>query len=256
MTRIDYREERSQCPTSIAAGPAICSSSQGMTYRSRNRQFRCRPRRYSNSRPAEPGLVEDALDGIVALVARFFRWVFGIRRPTTPTAARSRSGTESRAQRFARVDATVKRWEAARVADAQPLPYQRATFLLSKGERALWHPLYFACKGRYRIFAKVRLADVVSCPADHRDERRWFRKIGRYHVDFVICAAKTTAPLLVVELDDRSHRSSPRRRERDEFKDAALRAAGMPVYRITAQQAYDPSEIADTIERLIGGKSQ
>ena len=38
------------------------------------------------------------------------------------------------------------------------------------------------------------------------DERYWFRRISRYHVDFVICEPRTTEPLLVVELDDRRHR--------------------------------------------------
>jgi hypothetical protein len=224
-----------------------------MGYRSYNRQFRRRPRRYSKSKPAQRGPVDDGLDGIIALVARFIRWVFGMRPPPTASATRTPRGTETRAQRFARVDATVKGWQAARAADAKPMPYRRAPFLLSKGERALWHPLYHACKGRYRIFGKVRLADVVCCPDDHPDERRWFRKIGRYHVDFVICEPETTAPLLVVELDGRRHHASPRVRERDAFKDAVLRAAGVPVYRIIAQKAYDPKEIADTIERLIGG---
>jgi hypothetical protein len=131
-----------------------------------------------------------------------------------------------------------------------PLPYCRCDRILSRGEHALWNPLYRAVKGRYRIFCKVRLYDVVRCPAHRADERRWFKKAGRYHVDFVICDPKTTAPLLVVELDDQSHRRSVRK-ERDAFKDQILAAAGMPVYRIVARQAYDPLELAGKIDRLI-----
>jgi hypothetical protein len=130
------------------------------------------------------------------------------------------------------------------------LPYEPVNRLLSKGERAFWYPLYRAVRGKYRIFCKVRLADVVRTGAHRKDERRWFRKISSYHVDFVICQPRTTAPLLVIELDDRSHRSKTRE-ERDEFKEEVLAAAGLPIYRVSAQQAYDPVELGLAIDRLI-----
>src|SRR5438309_197665 len=40
------------------------------------------------------------------------------------------------------------------------LAYRRADRVLSRGECALWNPLWRAVKGRYRIFCKVRLSDV------------------------------------------------------------------------------------------------
>jgi len=135
----------------------------------------------------------------------------------------------------------------------EELPYIKASSILSKGERAFWHPLFRAVKGRYRVFCKVRLADVICCPRDFVDERRWFKRISRYHVDFVICEPRTTSPLLVIELDDRGH-DLPSQRFRDDFKDAALRAAGVPVYRVRAQIAYDPIELAQNIERLINSQ--
>lgn len=63
---------------------------------------------------------------------------------------------------------------------------------------------------------------------------------------------QTTEPLLAVELDDRLHRR-PNRRSLDRFKDDVLAAAGVPVYRIPARQAYDPLELAAEIGRLVGG---
>lgn len=130
------------------------------------------------------------------------------------------------------------------------LPYRRASAILSKGERAFWVPLCQAVHGKYQVFSKVRLADVVCCPPHRKDEPRWFKLIGRFHVDFVICDPRTTAPLLVVELDDRRHREGPRK-SRDDFKDQVLRAAGMPIYRVNAQGAYDPIELAERIDALI-----
>jgi hypothetical protein len=156
--------------------------------------------------------------------------------------------------------ATVRRRETpfAKANDAKrsipvaiaALPYRRAPALLSKGERAFWYPLFRAVKGKYRLFCKVRLADVIHCPSSRRDERKWFRKIGYYHVDFVVCDPSTTAPLLVVELDDRTHHEQARK-DADAFKNEVLRVAGMPLYRVAVQRAYDPAELARNIERLI-----
>lgn len=129
------------------------------------------------------------------------------------------------------------------------LPYRRRPHLVSKGERAFWFPLYQAVKGRYRIFCKVRLQDVVSAP-DESGERYWFRRIQGYHVDFVLCDPATTAPLLAIELDDRSH-DSPKALDRDRFKDEVLAAGGVPVYRVRAQQAYDPIQLSEEIERRL-----
>jgi very-short-patch-repair endonuclease len=81
-------------------------------------------------------------------------------------------------------------------------------------------------------------------------ESFWFRKIVNYHVDFVICDPTTTAPLLVVELDDRRHRERNRKRQ-DDFKNAVLQTAGLPIYRIAAQAAYDPLELKQQIEKMI-----
>jgi hypothetical protein len=130
------------------------------------------------------------------------------------------------------------------------MPYERTPSLLSKGERAFWFPLYYAVRGRYRIFCKVRLADVIRCPPNRPDERKWFKRVKGYHVDFVLCDPQSTRPLLVLELDDRSHRSD-RAKDRDAFKDAALRAAGVPLFRVNAQQAYAPDELRSVIDSLL-----
>jgi hypothetical protein len=128
------------------------------------------------------------------------------------------------------------------------IPFRRASRLLSRGERAFWYPLFEAVKGKYRIFCKVRLLDVVSAPAG--SDRYWFRKVRGFHVDFVLCDPQTTAPLLVVELDDRSHRSDDAK-SRDELKAAVLAAAGLPLYRVACQQAYDPTDLARAIDAQI-----
>jgi len=137
--------------------------------------------------------------------------------------------------------------------EEKDLPYRPVRRLITKGEQAFWYPLFKAVKGKYRVFCKVRLADIVTVPGDRRDEARWFRRVARYHVDFVICDPQTTAPLLVIELDDRSHEAD-RRSKADEFKDKVLSAAGMPIYRVKCQEAYDRQELRAAVERLIAGR--
>jgi hypothetical protein len=197
------------------------------------RRYYRRPR---YARYEEPGLIDDLAVLIRAAMVGLFRaakWLFTRWRKGPPSAV------------------AAKRWGPGHLKQTMTdLPYRQAKGLLSQGERAFWMPLQQAVNGKYRLFAKVRLADVVCCPPGRRDESRWFLKIGRYHVDFVVCAPDTTAPLLVIELDDRTHRGQAAL-QRDDFKDAVLRAAGIPVYRIPAQQAYDPIELRQTIQRLI-----
>ncbi|MEM6560592.1 MAG: DUF2726 domain-containing protein [Planctomycetota bacterium] len=130
--------------------------------------------------------------------------------------------------------------------DDEPLPYRPARHLLSRGEQAFWKPLFLAVKGKYRIFTKVRLADVVYIPRGPKS-RSDFGKIKGYHVDFVLADPDTTRPLLAIELDDRTHHGK-RQQERDAFKDRVLEAAGIPILRIQAQQAYDPIELREAID--------
>jgi hypothetical protein len=164
----------------------------------------------------------------------------------------------NRRERWKNIEATLGRWrEEEKVRAISPnlatsaLPYCRAEGVLTKGERAFWLPLYHAVKGKYQIFCKVRLADVVCCPVGQPDEKNWFRKIAHAHVDFLICHPDSTRPLLVIELDDRSHRN-PVQEYRDEWKDEVLRAARLPMYRVPAREAYDLPELAKTIEGMIG----
>lgn len=141
--------------------------------------------------------------------------------------------------------------------EVESLPYVRVENLLSQGERAFYRPLLAAVRDRYEVFSKVRLADVIKCPRDHQKQRSYWGKIKGYHLDFILVDPDTTRPLLAVELDDRSHtgRGGARQRERDRFKDDCLQAAGVPILRVQARQAYAPTELAVAVDRLLGVRS-
>lgn len=129
----------------------------------------------------------------------------------------------------------------------RPLPYYARKYLLSNGEVAFYHALRRGLPDGLLIAVKVRLADVIGCDAEAW--RKGFGgRIAQKHVDFVLADAGSTATRLVIELDDRTHQRSDRRR-RDDFVDRALAAAGVPLLRVPAAAKYDPAAIRVEILR-------
>jgi hypothetical protein len=118
--------------------------------------------------------------------------------------------------------------------------------LLSPAERSFYGVLLQVLKGRYVVFAKVRLCDVLK-----HGNRQSLNKISQKHVDFVLCAPDTIAPVLAIELDDKSH-DKPQRRERDDFVDQAFAGAGVPIIHVPAKRQYPPAEVLAAIKGAIG----
>ena len=132
-----------------------------------------------------------------------------------------------------------------------PLPYHRKKYLFSLGERPFFAALLHAVDHtQYHIFAKVRLCDIIGVNKGTGRYQSFFNRIQSNHIDFLICDKVNIRPLLAIELDDSSHQRKSRQ-QRDEFVDAALKAAGLPLLRIPAAHAYDPTKIAQQINAHI-----
>jgi very-short-patch-repair endonuclease len=134
-------------------------------------------------------------------------------------------------------------------ASAPTLPYRRKDYLLTQAERSLFGVLSEAVGGRYLIFAKVRLLDLVWIPKVESRQAH-LNRVQSKHVDFVLCDHANVRPLLCIELDDSSHGRADRV-TRDAFLDAALLAAGLPLIRVRARSGYNVSEIREQIEAAI-----
>jgi hypothetical protein len=130
-----------------------------------------------------------------------------------------------------------------------PLPYEGRETLLSRGELAFYRVLRRAVASRYSISIKTRLADILKCP-DHLWDAPHGRKLSQKHVDFVLFDPSTTSIIAAIELDDRTHQQTERRR-RDEFVNEAFRAAGMTLCRIQAASRYD----VDSLRRMLASLS-
>jgi len=128
-------------------------------------------------------------------------------------------------------------------------PYQSKDVLCSPAERSFLGALDKIVGKRYRIFAKVRLADIIDVPKELSVSARQsaFNQITGKHIDFIICNENDLSIICAIELDDKTHRGRGRH-ERDQFLDRTLKAAGVPVLRIKAQSSYSIKEISSRLD--------
>lgn len=127
------------------------------------------------------------------------------------------------------------------------IPYKSAK-ILTPGELRFYKVLRYILRGKYDVFAQVRLVDLVEVPGGLIWQR--FHKLGLKTVDFVICDRNNGETLLVIELDDKTHEMDHRAR-RDYFVDKVLKTANIPVLHYNYKRHYDEKELNDIIERTI-----
>ena len=103
------------------------------------------------------------------------------------------------------------------------------------------------------VCCQVRLADIVRVAGESGTGRWWraFRAVAQKHVDFVICDRESFAILCVIELQDRSHVTDPRRRARDDLVRAVLDQADIPLLEIPVQARYDQIDLMLALRRTL-----
>jgi hypothetical protein len=102
----------------------------------------------------------------------------------------------------------------------------------------------------YYIGTQVAMSAIIE--TDNFRERPQF---NTYYLDYVICDKKGEKPLMIIELDDRSHYSE-KRKTQDKRKNGIIQSTGIPFIRYKAQISYDITDIANnTIPYLNGTKT-
>jgi hypothetical protein len=126
-------------------------------------------------------------------------------------------------------------------------PYSAKSNLLSPAERSFLGVLVNAIGTDYVVAPKVRVADAVAprTGMSRSDWQRAFNRISAKHFDYVVCRASDFRIVAAVELDDKSHKQA-RRRERDQFLEAAIRSADLPLLRFDAKSGYSQAQIRDS----------
>jgi hypothetical protein len=130
--------------------------------------------------------------------------------------------------------------------------YRSKVYLMSKTERSFFGALQEQLEGKFVVFSKVRLADVVK-PVSVDGPSWWtaFHQLSSKHIDFVICDPSSLALVCCIELDDASHERDERK-GRDGFVDATLEAAGIPFLRFAASKGINSHEIREKFWLTIG----
>lgn len=143
---------------------------------------------------------------------------------------------------------------ADRAGAAEALPYEKRRWLFSKAEKSFYLVLRDCVPDGYVLFAKVRLADVLSVASGTTSRQSHVNRIDRKHVDFLLCDQQWLEPRLAIELDDRSHERQERR-ERDSFLEQASAAAGLKLLRVPARGAYDQRELRAALADALGSRA-
>lgn len=124
------------------------------------------------------------------------------------------------------------------------LPYKKK-LLLTKNEWAFYKSLKpVADELGYSVLAKVRLADLVEVKVtDNKEYMKYFNKINKKHVDFILAKPENLQIELLIELDDNSHNTA--QKERDEFIETLYKQTGYKLLRVKG--AGDLKEKIETI---------
>jgi ssDNA-binding Zn-finger/Zn-ribbon topoisomerase 1 len=133
------------------------------------------------------------------------------------------------------------------------LPYVKREALFSPAEKLFLDALEKAIDGQYKIYGKVRLADIMDVRNNlsAKNKQIALNGISSKHIDFVLCNEKDASIVCGIELDDKSHNQSNRIR-RDEFVDKSFEAADLPLFRFKAKSGYDVEEIRTQILKGLG----
>jgi ssDNA-binding Zn-finger/Zn-ribbon topoisomerase 1 len=138
---------------------------------------------------------------------------------------------------------------------AQSFPYEKQAALFTPAERSFFGLLEQAVGNEYRIFGKIRLADVVSVRRglSSGDRQRAQNRINAKHLDFVLCNKGDLSLACCIELDDKSH-AQKKTQDRDQLLENVMKAASVPLIRVKAQTGYNVQTVRNEVEKATGRK--
>lgn len=99
-----------------------------------------------------------------------------------------------------------------------------------------------AVGGQYLICPQLPIWTFVAARSVKGGRGAFTNQINLKRVDFVLVDRHSFSPIVVIELDDRSHLDK-RGQHRDAFVGAVLERAGLPLIQIPASQTYDVNAI-------------
>jgi hypothetical protein len=94
------------------------------------------------------------------------------------------------------------------------------------------------------LLCKVRIADIVELnpTLDGKRYAKGLSAIAAKHVDYCVVDRRTWEPIVVLELDDKSHDRLDRQ-QRDAFVDQVFAEVNLPIIHVKAKARYSVKEI-------------
>ncbi|MEI8174408.1 MAG: DUF2726 domain-containing protein [bacterium] len=124
--------------------------------------------------------------------------------------------------------------------------YVKRNYLMSKAEHEFFKALQETVKDKYYIVPQVQLSKIVEVNHYEHFKRKYFNKIDRKSVDFVLFNKEYFTPYMAIELDDSSHMLPPRE-VRDDFVGSILERVSIKLVRVPVAKSYDLKTIFDSI---------
>jgi len=116
--------------------------------------------------------------------------------------------------------------------------YVKRNYLMSKAEHEFFKVLQETVKDRYYIVPQVQLSKIVEVNHYEHFKKKYFNKIDRKSVDFVLFNKEYFTPYIAIELDDSSHMLPPRE-IRDDFVASILNRVGIRLVRVPVGRSYN-----------------
>lgn len=126
--------------------------------------------------------------------------------------------------------------------------YRKRGPLFTAAERSFLGVLDQAVSENYRVFGKVRVADIIN-PEKGMDRKSWqiaFNKISSKHFDYVLCSKDNLEVIAVIELDDKSH-NTKKAINRDALLEDACKSAEVKLIRFQAKSGYQVQTVRENI---------
>lgn len=126
--------------------------------------------------------------------------------------------------------------------------YKEKGALLTAAELQFFNVLKKSVANNETIFAKVRQADILEVVHIKKDSHFWksFNRISQKHVDFVLCDSETSQPLIIIELNDKSHYRQDRINRDIELREA-IRNTKIKLVEIRVSSYYTIDAIKKSI---------
>lgn len=130
-------------------------------------------------------------------------------------------------------------------------PYQAKKYFLTGAERKLFQILQDSeLSNSYYIFPQLHLSTLLEVKPEAKDLQGKFDWLNRLFVDFVIMDKETIKPVLVIELNDSTHRWN-NRKARDQFVAKALNENKIPLLIVGVSDLKKSVSVIEKIKKSL-----